>query len=232
LTGSGVVDTVVTGSDERSRINGRDWGRLLRRLACQPFATREHGCVVTGEKKSFWSGMSGFLAGTTALLTAVGGLIAILIQVGAIGGNGGSNGGGETTESAAWAPQANDICARANDLITALPNPKTLGAQAALTMGQQALRINRQMVRDLAKVPQPDEQRADVNEFLRLGANVNDNTEELLADLTSGSVADAQQRLKTLSRLGKKFDSAAIGLGASTCAEGASFSGGLPVPAG
>ncbi len=178
--------------------------------------------------------MSGFLAGTTALVTAVGGLIAILIQVGVIGGNGGSSkGGGQTTtQSPDWAPQANDICARANDLITALPNPKTLDLQAALGMGQQALRINRQMVRELAKLPKPERQRAKVEEFLRLGADVNENTEELLADFTNGSIADAQQREGTLSRLGKKFDGAAIELGATTCAEGASFSGGLPGPGG
>ena len=82
---------------------------------------------------------------------------AILIEVGVIGGNDAANGGGggKTIESVDWAPLANDICARSNDLITALPNPKTLDMQSALTMGQQALRINRQMVRDLAKIPKP-----------------------------------------------------------------------------
>jgi hypothetical protein len=178
--------------------------------------------------------MSGFLAGTTALVTAVGGLVAILIQVGVIGGNGqSSNGGGQTTtRTADWAAQANDICARANDLITALPNPKTVDPQVALGMGQQALRINRQMVRELAKLPPAEHQRGEVEDFLRLGADLNDNTEELLADFTSANLADAQQRAGTLSRLGKRFDRAAIDLGATTCAEGASFSGGLPAPTG
>jgi hypothetical protein len=186
------------------------------------------------ERTPFWSGMSGFLAGTAALVTAIGGTIAILVQVGVIGGgssNGGSgNGGGgqTTTQTVDWSSQANDICARANDLITALPNPKTLESDAALQFEQQALRINRQMVRDLVKLPKPTDHVTEVDRFVRLGADVNETTEELLADFTSGSLGDAQQRASTLSRLGERFDAAAIALGATTCAEGSSFSGGLP----
>jgi len=193
---------------------------------------------MSDERTSFWSGTSGFLAGTAALVTAVGGMVAILVQVGVIGGgssnggstNGGStNGGGQTTtQTIEWSSQANDICARSNDLITALPNPKTLEAEAALQFGQQALRINRQMVRDLVKLPKPADRATEVDGFVRLGADVNDTTEELLADFTSGNAVDAQQRLSTLSRLGERFDAAAIALGATTCAEGSSFSGGLP----
>ncbi len=192
--------------------------------------------AVTGETKSFWRSMSGLITAITALVTAVGGLIAILIQVGVIGGGGGtpnaglSSGGQQTTstQGADWADHANDICARANDLITALPNPRTLDPQVAFEMGQQALRINRQMVRELAKLPKPEPQRARVEALLRLGAQINDNAEELLADGTNGNIADIQQRQRALSRLGQKFDGSAIDLGATTCAEGSSFSGGLP----
>ena len=189
---------------------------------------------MSDERGSFWSGMSGVLAGTAALVTAIGGTIAILVQVGVIGGGGSSNGGpanggGQTTaQTVDWASQANDICARTNDLITALPNPKTVETDAALQFGQQALRINRQMVRDLVRLPRPADRTTEVERFVRLGADVNDTTEELLADFTSGSLGDAQQRLSTLSRLGEQFDAVAIDLGATTCAEGSSFSGGLP----
>jgi hypothetical protein len=173
--------------------------------------------------------MSGFLAGTAALVTAIGGTIAILVQVGVIGAGSGSDGGGQTTtQTVDWASQANDICARSNDLITALPNPKTVEADTALQFGQQALRINRQMIRDLVKLPKPADRSSEVERFVRLGADMNDTTEELLADFTSGSIGDAQQRLSTISRLGEQFDAAAIELGATTCAEGSSFSGGLP----
>jgi hypothetical protein len=88
------------------------------------------------------------------------------------------------------------------------------------------------MARELAKVAKPEQQRAQVEELLRLGAGINENTEEVLADFTSGNIADAQQREGTLSGLGNKFDKAAIKLGATTCAEGASFSGGLPQQGG
>jgi hypothetical protein len=43
-----------------------------------------------------------------------------------------------------------------------------------------------------------------------------------------GGQTTTQQRLSTLSRLGERFDAAAIAPGATTCAEGSSFSGGLP----
>jgi hypothetical protein len=189
---------------------------------------------VSNARTPFWSGMSGFLAGTAALVTAIGGTIAILAQVGVIGGgssnNGSTDGGGQTTtQTVDWASQANDICARTNDLITGLPNPKSVDTDAALQFGQQALRINRQMVRDLVKLPKPALRASEVERFVRLGADVNDTTEELLADFTSGSLGDAQQRLSKLSGLGERFDAAAIALGATTCAEGSSFSGGLPI---
>src|SRR5919204_5268369 len=57
--------------------------------------------MAEAEKKSFFSGLSGTLAAITALITAIGGLIAVLIQVGVIGGSGGSRsrGGGQ---NGAW----------------------------------------------------------------------------------------------------------------------------------
>jgi len=195
---------------------------------------------MTREKDSFWRGISGPFAALTAFFTAVAGLLAVLIQIGVIGGSSGSSnddasGGGDrtsTVSTADWASDANRVCARANELITGLPSPKTLDPDAAIEMGRQALRINRQMVRDLSELPKPEKQQAQVAQLLVLGARINENTEEILADFTTGNLADIESRQSALSRLGQQFDDAAIDLGASTCAEGASFSGGLPQPGG
>src|SRR5918994_5233747 len=134
---------------------------------------------MTEQKKSFWSGLSGALAGLTALLTAVGALIAVLVQVGVIGGDDGS-GGGEgaitvtTAAMADWAGEANEICERANELVDELPDPETADPSQALGLTQQVLSINRQMVRELTKLPKPEEERERVSEFLRLGARMNE----------------------------------------------------------
>src|ERR671935_1294335 len=62
--------------------------------------------MAEAEKKSFFSGLSGTLAAITALITAIGGLIAVLIQVGVIGGSGGSGsrGGAPKVAAASTAP--------------------------------------------------------------------------------------------------------------------------------
>jgi hypothetical protein len=183
---------------------------------------------VTNDQKSFWSGASGLIAAVTALVTAIGGLIAVLIQIGVIGGNGGAHqaaaGAVQTISQADWVAEANGICARANDAINALPDPELLDLQSGIARGRESIAINRRMVRNLAALRPGQARQADVEEFLRLAAQINDTAEELLAGLRVGDVAVAQRGAATLKRLGRSFDDSAIGLGATTCAEGASLS--------
>ena len=184
---------------------------------------------MTEDRKSFWSGASGVIAGAAALVTAVGGLIAILIQVGVIGGNGGSSnqaagGAQQTISQPDWVQEANGICARANDAINALPDPETLDLQSAIGSARESITIYRRMARNLAALTPPAAREADMEEFLRLGAQVNDAAEELVAGLRIGDATVVQRQLSRLQRLGKSFDDSAIGLGVTTCAEGASLS--------
>jgi hypothetical protein len=186
---------------------------------------------VTAEKKSWWSGVTGVITAVTAFVTAVGGLIALLVQLGVIGGNGTAAGEATTgspptmTNAASdWPVQANAICARSKcDRRAARTG--SLDPAARLDAGNQALSINKRMIRDLSALPRPDERKVEVEEFLRLGAKLNEATEELLAAVRIGNASSAQDDASTLSRLGKLFDDSAIGLGATTCAEGASLTG-------
>jgi len=192
---------------------------------------------MTEPKKSFWSGLSGALTGVTALLTAVGALLAVLIQVGVIGGDDDGNGGGSsgTTTSAAmvdWAGEANEICQRANELFDELPDAESVDPSEAVGQLERALSINRQMVRELTKLPKPDQEREQVREFLRLGAKLNESSEEIIAAFKVLNIEAVQQGQAELSKLGSQFDAAAVDLGASTCAEGASFEAGLPTAGG
>jgi hypothetical protein len=182
---------------------------------------------MTDEQKSFWSGASGLIAGVTALVTAVAGLIAVLIQVGVLGGGGAPSqaaAGTQTASETNWVAEANGICARANDAINALPDPEMLDLQAGIAHARESITIYRRMVRNLAALSPIPARQADIEEFLRLGAEINDSAEELVAGLRVGDVAVAQRQAATLKRLGKTFDNSAIGLGATTCAEGASLS--------
>lgn len=185
---------------------------------------------MTDEKKSFWSGATGAIAAVTALITAVGGLLAVLIQLGVFGGSGGESSQGAilpqvTVPQPNWAQQANRICARTNDAINALPDEsETVDPMAALGQVREALTLNKRMVRDLAELTPPTGREADVEEFLRLGAGMNDAAEELVAGVRAGDPVAAQLQIGRLKRLGRTFDNSAIGLGATTCAEGASLS--------
>ncbi len=180
------------------------------------------------DKRPFWSGMSGVLAGTAGVIGAVAGLIGILIQLGVIGGGESSN-ASAPPGNPTWAAQANEICQRTNDSIQALPTPKTGDPTESLVgFGTGALKINRLMVRELAALEPPADKREQVEAFVRLGARTNEEVEEMLADVKSGNLADLAQRQQSLSSLGQRFDAAAVDLGATTCAEGASFAGGLP----
>jgi len=188
-------------------------------------------------KRSFWSGLSGALAGVTALLTAVGALIAVLVQVGVIGGGDDGNGGGSsgTTTSAAmvdWAGEANEICDRANELFDELPDAERVQPSEVLGVLKQSLSINRQMVRELTKLPKPEAEREQVTAFLRVGARLNESAEEMIAAFMVLNLEAVQQRQSELSTFGSQFDAAAVDLGASTCAEGASFEAGLPTVGG
>lgn len=191
---------------------------------------------MTEQKKPFWSGVSGALAAITALLTAIGALIAVLVQIGVIGGDDGNGGGGAITVTTAamadWAGEANEICERANELFDELPDPETAEPSEALGLVERGLSINRQMVRELTKLPKPEEEREQVTEFLRLGARVNETSEEMIAAFKVLNIEAVQQRQTELSTFGSQFDAAAVDLGASTCAEGSSFDAGLPAAGG
>lgn len=185
------------------------------------------------DKRPFWSGMSGALAGLAGVIGAVAALLGILIQLGVIGG-GESSSASATRGNPTWAAQANEICQRTNDSIQALPNPQTIdpnpvgAAESLANLGAGALKINRLMVRELSALEPPVGKREQVENFVRLGARMNEELEETLADVRTGNLANLSQRQTTLSALGRRFDSGAVDLGATTCAEGASFTGGLP----
>jgi hypothetical protein len=190
---------------------------------------------VTEERKPFWTSLLGLLTASAGMITAIGGLIAVLIQAGVIGGgdSAASNGGSTpppatTIVGRSWAQQANDICARTNDAIDALPDAQALTPEAAPAMMKEALKMNQRMVRDLSALDQPADDRPQIRLFLTLAADINGTTEELLANVSTGNVAELQKNFDSLSRLGEEFDDAAVDLGATTCAEGASFTGGLP----
>ena len=186
---------------------------------------------MTDEKKPFWSGATGAIAAVTAFITAVGGLLAVLIQLGVFGGSGGESNQGaivpQVTTSPSepsWAQQANRICARTNDAINALPDESETDPAAAIGQVREAVTLSKRMVRDLAALTPPPDRKDDVEEFVRLGASMNDAGEEFVAALRAGDVVAAQRQVPRLQRLGRSFDNSAIGLGATTCAEGASFS--------
>jgi len=191
---------------------------------------------MTEQKKPFWSGVSGALAAITALLTAIGALIAVLVQIGVIGGDDGNGGGGAITVTTAamadWAGEANEICERANELFDELPDAETADPSQALGLVERGLSINRQMVRELTKLPKPEPEREQIVEFLRLGARINESAEEMIAAFKVLNIDAVQQRQAELSTLGSRFDAAAVDLGASTCAEGSSFDAGLPSAGG
>jgi hypothetical protein len=183
-------------------------------------------------KKSFWSTLPGILTAVTALITAVAGLVAIFVQIGVINGDEDSslNGGSPTltSSSKSWTAQANEICARANDSMDALPDPQAIGPamldpESAVKLGDLSLGIGRRMLRDLGTLEAPEGGEADVEDFLRLGAEMNQATEELLARLRVGDPLAAQEKVSAVSEAAQRFDDAAIELGATTCAEGASF---------
>jgi hypothetical protein len=189
--------------------------------------------MAEAEKKSFFSGLSGTLAAITALITAIGGLIAVLIQVGVIGGSGGSGSRRAAQDVAAtstapdWASEANKICAQTNDAINALPDPKTLSVQSGIRIGRQAVRMDEQMFRDLAALPKPADKQQQIDNFLRIGARMNNAAAEMFDEFRLGNIPAVLQAEHSLSQLNVKLNNSAIALGATTCAEGPSMSTGL-----
>jgi hypothetical protein len=189
---------------------------------------------VNAEKKSFLTSLPGILTGVAGLITAVVGLIVALDQVGAFGGSDPEQAGGPravalatttndvSTSADAWAAGANEICARANAAIDTLPEPEALDPASTTKVVQQLQAINHRMLRDLNELERPPEKRAEVAEFLRVGARLGDAADGFFAALRVGNVVAAEEQSSELSRLGKVFDASAIDLGANTCAEGAS----------
>ena len=189
---------------------------------------------MNAEKKSFLTSLPGLLTGVAGVITAVVGLIIALDQVGVFGGSDPEQAGGRqavalatttddgSTSADAWAASANEICARANSAIDTLPEPEALDPDSTAKVVQQLQAINHRMLRDLNELERPPEKRAEVAEFLRLGARLGDVADEFFAALRVGNVVAAQAQTSELSRLAKVFDASAIDLGANTCAEGAS----------
>jgi hypothetical protein len=173
--------------------------------------------------RSFFTGLTGFITAAAALIVAV---IGALTAVGVIGGgNSGSSPSAITTTTQSWVAQANEICARANDTVAALPQaPKGISMEEAATFVKSSTSIGHRMVRDLTALTPPRGKEQEVAKLLSLGTEVNNNLEEFVADLTLGDVVGLQKRAVTLQRVNKEFNQAAVDLGATTCAEGGSVS--------
>jgi hypothetical protein len=171
--------------------------------------------------RSFFTGLTGFITATAAVIVAV---VGALTAVGVIGGGGSSTQPAATTTQS-WVTQANEICARANDTVAALPQaPKGISMEEAAAFVKGSTSIGHRMVRDLTALTPPKGKEKEVAKLLSLGTEVNNNLEEFVADLTLGDVAGLQKRAATLQRVNKEFNQAAIDLGATTCAEGGSVS--------
>ena len=173
--------------------------------------------------RSFFTGLTGFITATAALIVAV---VGALTAVGVIGGGGsGSSPPQPTVTTVSWAAQANDVCARANDTVAALPQaPKGISMEAAAAFVKGSLAIGRRMVRDLTALTPPPGKEQQVARFLDLGVQLNNGLSEFVSDLTLGDVAALQTRGASLQGLNKQFNQAAVDLGATTCAEGGSVS--------
>ncbi|MGZ4439593.1 MAG: hypothetical protein ACXVZN_04380 [Gaiellaceae bacterium] len=172
--------------------------------------------------RSFFSGLTGFITATAALIVAV---VGALTAVGVIGGgSGGTTHAAATAAMPSWASQANAICARSNDTVAALPQAKAgLGADEVTALVKTSATLGHQMLRDLTALTPPKGKEQEVATFLRLDAALNNDLDELTADLTLGKLAAAATRATSLKTANTRFNQAAIQLGATTCAEGSSL---------
>jgi hypothetical protein len=171
---------------------------------------------------SFFSSLTGLLTATAALIGAV---IGILTATGVIGGgnnseNNGTHGALAKQNRASWATQANEVCAKANDTIGALPNPRTIAPSDIANYLKTSVVLEQRMLRELNALPVPKDSEAQISRFLNIGASMSNATSELANDVTLGKLAAAQQRAAQLSQLNTRFNNAAIALGARNCAEG------------
>src|SRR6266513_2705692 len=123
---------------------------------------------------SFFTGVTGLLTATAALIGAV---VGILTATGVIGG--GSNGGANETHAASrvqnresWAPRANAICAKTNDTIGALPNPRSVAPSDIASYLKTSVVLEQRMLRELNALPAPKDSEAQVQTFLNIGANM------------------------------------------------------------
>ncbi len=177
---------------------------------------------------SFLGGLTGPVKVAVAVIGAIGTVVGTLTAVGVIGGGSGGSPGGTGSRTtvitaAAWARRANAICARASDARAALPTPQPgLGQQEAVDLMTTAATFQQRLLRELAVLPRPAEQQQQIARLLRVGAEINNSSSELVADLTLGNFAGAQKRVRELSRQNTDFNRTAIDLGATTCAEGGS----------
>lgn len=169
---------------------------------------------------SFFTSLTGLLTGAAALIGAV---VAILTATGVIGGGDNHPQSAASTQSGeTWAAKANAICAKANDTISALPNPHSIAPSDIGSYLKTSVTLEQRMLRELNALPTPKDSQARVTTLLQAGARMSDATSELANDVTLGRLAAAQQRAQQLSQLNTRFNNAAVALGARTCAEGSS----------
>jgi hypothetical protein len=179
---------------------------------------------------SFVVEMSAPLKALIALVGAIGTVVGTLTAVGVIGGgSGGSAATGGRSRSAVvtvadWARRANAVCARTNETRAALPTPqKGLGMQEIADLIKTASTFQERLLHDLAALPRPPvDQQHQITRLLRVGAELDNATSELVDDLTLGDLAGVQERAGQLSQLNTSFNHTAIALGATDCAEGGS----------
>lgn len=170
------------------------------------------------------------LKASIAVIGAIGTVVGTLTAVGVIGGSSGGSAAASQSRSnvvtaADWTRRANAVCARTNETRASLPAARQgLGMQEIADLIKTASTLQERMLHNLAALPRPAAGRQQqITRLLRIGAEMDNSTSELVDDLTLGDLTGVQQRAGQLSRLNTSFNQTAIALGATDCSEGGSL---------
>ena len=170
------------------------------------------GSVSTNGNQSFWTTLPGILTGLAAVLTAVGGIVTVVLTR----DDNKSDGGGTTLTE--WSRQANQICEDGYADIRALNVPSD--PQSQFLAIPQTSRISNRSNARLQALDRPAKGKEDIDRLLTLASQAHVAAKNAYDSYRTGDRASAQRFLDDAQRKTLQVQDLDAQLGANVCAQG------------
>jgi hypothetical protein len=164
------------------------------------------------QKKGFWTTLPGVLTAIAALITAIGGIVGLVVVP---GGSDEESDDGPTRTT--WVRQADELCSQAYDSLRQYPPITDLNT--LVSVGPSIAEEARDLAADLRGLRAPEEDQSTIARMTGLLDEQSDGVDAAVVAVSQGDQAGFRRSVQQVESASVEGDAVAESLGATACAQ-------------